>query len=146
MTDENLRNLVLKHDGHLDMLSKSINDLTSVTKDTNIKMDKLSDIISTQMLLNEKVFNMDKNTSEAFSRAFKRIEALEEDQDMLNAKLSEMIWKAIAVSVTITVFIFGYLYADVQGDINENHALSASVIRIDKDLSILINEVKGGTK
>ena len=141
MTDENLRNLVLKHDGHLDMLSKSINDLTEVTKDTNTKMDKLSDSISTQMLLNEKVFNIDKNTSEAFSRAFKRIEALEIDQDTLKTKLSEMVWKAIVVSVTITVFIFGYLYADVQGDITDTHALYLVTNKLDKDLSVLENKI-----
>jgi len=84
MTDEKLRELVLKHDGSLEQLAKSIEhlakaqEMTSIdVRDTIKKLEEISVYLTKQSALEQKVSTMDKELLDSFKRVHKRIDYID---------------------------------------------------------------------
>jgi len=84
MTDETLKELILKHDGALESLASSIEhlaktqELTSCdVRDTIKKLEEISIYLTKQSALEQKVANIDKELLESFKRVHSRIDEID---------------------------------------------------------------------
>jgi len=80
MKDEDIKDLVVKHDHAIDMLVQSIEHMVSQSSATNSKLDDVATAITTQNVMAEKFKNMHDNVGEAFVRYDDRIKTLEGNQ------------------------------------------------------------------
>ena len=78
MKDEDIKDLVVSHDKHIGVMSKSIEHLADAVGTTNRKMEDIVEVLSTQNVLLERVNNIDHAAKEAFGRVYKRMETIEE--------------------------------------------------------------------
>jgi len=78
MNDQDIRDLVIKHDAHIDTLATSIEQLANGVGATNKKLEDVIDVITQQNILFERVNNMDKDIAESFTRAKDRIKVVED--------------------------------------------------------------------
>jgi len=81
MRDEDVKDLVMTHDKHIEVMSQSIEHLASAVGTTNSKMEEIIGVLSTQNVIMEKVNNMDTNIKEFADRIGSRIEAVEKTQN-----------------------------------------------------------------
>ena len=77
MSEEDLKELVLKHEHSFSALAKSNEHLTAELSKTNDKLEKVASAINTQNILAEKIKNLDENLQESFGRVHKRSDNLE---------------------------------------------------------------------
>lgn len=80
MTDEEYRDLVNKHDKHIDIMATSIEHLASAVGTTNSKLETVIEVIGKQNLLAEKFMNLESNLKESFARVHSKIKDLEDTQ------------------------------------------------------------------
>lgn len=87
MTDEALKDLVLRHDASITQLVEGIRHLTNVQsnmsaeiKESNQQIKDLMKYLTKQQIFNTKLESMDKELAESFSRVYKRIETVEATQ------------------------------------------------------------------
>lgn len=77
MTDNEYRDLVLKHDKHIEKVADSVEHLAAAVGSTNRKLEDIIDVIGRQNLLMEKFANLEVNLKESFQRIYTRLETLE---------------------------------------------------------------------
>ena len=77
MSDDDYRDLVLKHDKHIDRVADSVEHLAKAVGATNQKLEDVIDVIGTQNVLMEKFTNLETNLKESFTRVYTRLEKLE---------------------------------------------------------------------
>ena len=65
MKDEDLRDLVIQHDKHMDVLATSVEQLAQSVATTAKKLDDVIEVISTQNVLIERMNNLDNNLKES---------------------------------------------------------------------------------
>ena len=87
MTDDALKDLVLKHDSEISLLansienqSKSIESLVSSNSETNKRLEEISNHLSKQALFDSKLEAMDRELSDSFKRIHKRIDEIDNTQ------------------------------------------------------------------
>jgi len=76
-----IHDMVIRHEHSLDTLSTNIGSLVKVSDSTNGKLDKLTDAISHQSVIMEKLHNMDTNVREGFKVRDAKIEELVDIQN-----------------------------------------------------------------
>jgi len=88
MSDDTLKDLVLKHDNEIALLansienqSKSIESLVQSNAETNKRLEEISGYLSKQALFDNKLETMGKELSETFKRAFGHIEHIKSIQE-----------------------------------------------------------------
>ena len=103
MSDEDLKNLVLKHDHTLESLALSMEHFANEVNKNNTKLDKVVEAINTQNVLIEKFNNMEQNLKESFSRVHDRSDKIQNHCDS-NTKLINSL-----PSATTARWIGGFL-------------------------------------
>lgn len=78
MTDTDIRDLVIKHDAHIDTLASSIEQLAIGVGSTNTRLESVIDMLSKQQVIEERVNNMDKELDESFDRVHTNIRELKD--------------------------------------------------------------------
>ena len=81
MKIEEINDLVIAHDKHIDLMAQSIENLATAVGASASKLDDLLDIMHTQNLLTERMENMDKNLQESFTRVHNKIRDMEKNQN-----------------------------------------------------------------
>ena len=88
MTDDALKDLVLKHDSEISLLansienqSKSIESLVSSNSETNKRLEEISKYLAKQAVFDTKLEAMDKDLSDNFKRVHARIDTVESTQN-----------------------------------------------------------------
>jgi hypothetical protein len=66
MTDEEYRDLVLKHDKHIDLMAQSVETLAKTVSKTNQKLEDVIDVITVQNVLMEKLTALEKSCDLTF--------------------------------------------------------------------------------
>ena len=84
MTDEALRELVIKHDHAIESLVGSVENLVESNMETNKQLKDISKFLAKQAVFDAKFDNMDKAIKDTFKQAFSRIDKLEEIQGSNN--------------------------------------------------------------
>ena len=77
MSGDEYRDLVIKHDKHIDKVADSVEHLAKAVGSTNRKLDDVIEVINKQNVLMERVSNMEINLKESFSRVHARLDLLE---------------------------------------------------------------------
>lgn len=77
MKDDELRDLVMAHDKHIDLMAQSVERVSESVNATTRKLDDVIDVINTQNVLMEKYSNLEVNIKESFDRVYERIRAIE---------------------------------------------------------------------
>jgi len=77
MKDEDVKDLVITHDKHIEVMSQSIEHLADAVGTTNRKMEDIIEVLSNQHVQAERLSNMDENLKESFERVHTKIEDLE---------------------------------------------------------------------
>jgi len=87
MTDDALKDLVLKHDNEISLLansienqSKSIESLVNSNAETNKQLKEISGYLAKQALFDSKLESMDRELSDSFKRVHKRIDEMDNIQ------------------------------------------------------------------
>ena len=78
MSDDDYKDLVTKHDKHIDSMASSIEHLAKAVGTTNSKLEDMIAVINTQNVLMEKFSNMETNLKESFNRVHLKIKDIEE--------------------------------------------------------------------
>jgi len=88
MTDDTLKDLVLKHDNEISLLassiqsqSKSIENLAESNTETNKRLEEISKYLAKQVVFDNKLETMDRELTESFRRVHARINELHATQD-----------------------------------------------------------------
>jgi len=88
MTDDVMKDLVMKHDNEISLLansiqnqSKSIESLVESNSETNKRLEEISKYLAKQAVFDTRLDNMDKGLTESFKRVHKRIDELDETQN-----------------------------------------------------------------
>ena len=111
MREVMIENKIEEHDKHLDALTRTIENLSSVTTQTNIKLEKVVDALNTQNVLIERMNNMDSNLKDTFKRVHARLENNEEI--IKNVPASATIRWAIGIIVTYLAISGNYIVAHI---------------------------------
>ena len=77
MVDQDIKDMVILHDKHIDSLATSIETLAAGVLETNHKIESMLEIMAKQNILIERMNNLDGNLRESFSRVHKRLDKLE---------------------------------------------------------------------
>lgn len=77
MSDDDYRDLVIKHDKHIDRVADSVEHLAKAVGSTNKKLEDVIDVIGTQNVLMEKFTNLETNLKDSFTRIYTRLEKIE---------------------------------------------------------------------
>lgn len=97
MTDEELKEKVIRHDYEFKALTSSLSELSS-------NMKELTESLKHIAVINEKLFNMDKELKESFQRVHKRADEIE-------AEIKELeLVKILVKYPKITMFMVIGLY------------------------------------
>lgn len=80
MKEEELKNLVVEHDKHIDLMAQSIEHLAGAVGTTTKKLDDVIDVITKQNILMEKFHNLEENLKESFDRVHDKVRRIEEAQ------------------------------------------------------------------
>lgn len=81
MKIEEINELVIAHDKHIDLMAQSIENLATAVGASASKLDDVLDIMHKQNLLYERLNNMDENLKESFNRVHSKIRDIENQQD-----------------------------------------------------------------
>jgi len=88
MTDDAMKDLVLKHDSTITQLansvqnqSKSVEDLVKSNNETNKRLEEISRYLAKQALFDNKLEAMDKDVAQTFKRVFNLIDDLKGTQE-----------------------------------------------------------------
>ena len=81
MEESALRDLVVSHDKHIDLMAQSIEHLAGAVGITSKKLDDIIGVITKQNILMEKFQNLEGNLRESFDRVHTKISKLEEVQN-----------------------------------------------------------------
>lgn len=81
MRDEDLKDLVVEHDKHIDLMAQSIENLAGVVGDTASKLDDVIAVITQQNVLMERFNNLEVNLKESFNRVHAKARKLEDTQN-----------------------------------------------------------------
>ena len=77
MTDEIMRDLVSKHDATIDSLVSSVEHLVKSQTETNKRLEEISGLLSKQVVISNKLENLDKELVTSFKRVHNRIDELD---------------------------------------------------------------------
>ena len=106
MNDEGYRDMVIDHDKHIDSLTQSVSALADNVLGTNSKLDNVIEVLQHQNVLQEKLFNLDKHTTESFERTFDRIEANEIQIATFIPKSTIMWFMVIIITYSVSFGVF----------------------------------------
>lgn len=81
MKDEDLKDLVVEHDKHIDLMAQSIENLAGVVGAIVSKLDNVIDVITQQNVLMERFNNLEGNLKESFDRIHTKVRKLEDNQN-----------------------------------------------------------------
>jgi len=81
MTDETLRDLVLKHESTIEKLASSIDSLVISQSETNKRLEEISRYLTKQAIFDNKLESIEKEVSDSFKRVHHRIDDLESTQN-----------------------------------------------------------------
>lgn len=93
MNDKDIRDLVIKHDTHIDMLATSIEQLAIGVGSTNTKLESVIEMLAKQNVIEEKVSNMDVEAKEAFNRVYVSLRELNSMKDGDGCKSAQQLEK-----------------------------------------------------
>lgn len=79
MSEDDLKELVLKHDHIFSSLASSNEHLANELSKTNDKLEEVAKAINTQNILSEKFNNLDKNLKESFGRVHDKMRKVDEE-------------------------------------------------------------------
>ena len=139
MKDNDVKDLVIAHDKHIEVMSQSIEHLADAVGTTNRKMEDIIEVLSNQQVQAERLSNMDENLRESFERVHNKIANLEEHQEA--AVPPYVIKWALALLVTYAITFGTYFVQSIHTleTRSETH-LSVSKVRdanVDKKLNKL---------
>jgi len=80
MTDDVLRDLVLKHENTIHNLTKSVESLVESNAETNKRLEEISKYLAKQVVFDTKLSALDKELGDSFKRVHNRIDGLEKVQ------------------------------------------------------------------
>lgn len=107
MTDDTLKDLVLKHDNEISLLansiqnqSKSIESLIESNTETNRRLDEISKYLAKQAVFDTKLNSMDRELTESFKRVHNRIDDLDSVQSSVAGCTSVQLLSKDVSSVT----------------------------------------------
>jgi len=131
MTDDALKDLVLKHDSEISLLansienqSKSIESLVDSNAETNKQLKEISNHLAKQALFDNKLEVMDKELEESFKRVHKRIDDIENIQtSTIGCKSVQLLNKDVQSISKDTLQLVGTL-KDTK---NELHSVSKRI-------------------
>ena len=131
MTDDALKDLVLKHDSEISLLansienqSKSIESLVNSNTETNKQLKEISNHLAEQALFDNKLEAMDKELEESFKRVHKRIDDIENIQESTNGCKSVQLLNKDTQSISKdTIRLVGAL----EDTKNELHAIGKRI-------------------
>ena len=118
MTDNEYRDMVIRHDKHIDKLAISVEHIATAVGSTNRKLEDIIDVISKQNILMEKFSNLETNLKESFSRVHEKIRILETTQngsgctnlkdtakrvDKLEINQARVVWTVLTVVILAIV-------------------------------------------
>jgi len=81
MTDETLKELVLKHENTIEKLASSVESLVISQGETNKRLEEIGRYLTKQVIFDNKLEAMDKDLSDSFKRVHKSIDTLEDTQN-----------------------------------------------------------------
>ncbi len=128
MKDEDVKDLVIAHDKHIEVMSQSIEHLADAVGTTNRKMEDIIEVLSNQQVQAERLSNMDDNLKESFERVYSKIDAIETVQ---KAAVPPYIIKWVLVLLITYAVTFGtYFVQSIHSlDISSAKHISTSSIR-----------------
>ena len=117
MTDDALKDLVLKHDSEISLLansienqSKSIENLVNSNTETNKQLKEISNHLAKQALFDSKLEAMDRELSDSFKRVHKRIDEIDGIQtSTIGCKSVQLLNKDIQSISKDTIQLVGTL-------------------------------------
>ena len=107
METEELKDMLFKHDKHIDRLDLSFTMIADNLKDNNTKLDKLIEVVENQRIFTSELHNLRENTNESLKRGFKRIESLEKaNKEQINpTALKWLLVAIITYSISFAIFV-----------------------------------------
>ena len=93
MIEESIRDLVIKHDTHIDTLANSIEQLAIGVGATNTKLESVIEMMTKQNVIEAKVDNIDKEAKEAFDRVYDSIRDLKLSNEGSGCKTAQQLEK-----------------------------------------------------
>lgn len=103
MTDEALKDLVLKHDHTIENLANSVEALVNSNTETNKRLEEISRYLAKQAVFDTKLADMDKDISESFQRVHKRIDEVDNIQKSNDGCKSVQLLHKDVTALTKTV-------------------------------------------
>ena len=117
MTDDAMKDLVLKHDSTITQLansvqnqSKSVEDLVKSNNETNKRLEEISRYLAKQAVFDSKLEAMDRELSDSFKRVHKRIDDLKNTQEStIGCKSVQLLNKDVQSISKDTIQLVGTL-------------------------------------
>ena len=124
MNEEVISGKISEHDRHIDSLSTAIEHLVETTAVTNLKLDKMVEMLSTQNVIKERLSNLEENLKESFERVHVRQDKISGRVDKLEPVVEKTPTPAtIRWAVGI---IIGYLILSGNYIVSHIHELESS--------------------
>ena len=131
MTDDALKDLVLKHDSEISLLansienqSKSIESLVASNAETNKQLKEINGYLAKQALFDNKLESMDKDVAQTFKRVFSLIDDLKNTQEStIGCKSVQLLNKDTQSLSKDTIRLVGTL----EDTKNELHAIGKRI-------------------
>ena len=126
MTDEVMVAKITEHDRHLDALSSAIEHLVATAATTNLKLDKMVDVLSAQNVIKERLSNLEDNLKESFERVHSR-------RDSTNGRLGKVedIIDSVPTPATIrwgVGILIAYTFVSGNYIVSHMHSLESSAL------------------
>lgn len=99
MMDNEVKELVVRHDETLNHVTQSIERLATAVEKTDDKMDKVIEALSQNAVILEKIANVDSSNKDSVNRLHRRIDALE---DVIQTKEDAMLTKLNVITTEAT--------------------------------------------
>lgn len=122
MTDEAVKELVLKHDHTIESLVKSVEDLVQSNIETNKSLKEISQYLAKQAVLDTKLMSLDRELTESFQRVHGRIDNLEITQNStVGCKSVQLLHKDVeTLAHTVNQLVMDIKETkDIQNTIND---------------------------
>jgi len=131
MTDDAMKDLVLKHDSTITQLatsvqnqSKSVEDLVKSNNETNKRLEEISRYLAKQAVFDSKLEAMDRELSDSFKRVHKRIDEMDNIQtSAIGCKSVQLLNKDVQSISKDTIRLVGTL----EDTKNELHAVGKRI-------------------
>ena len=135
--------MVINHDKHIDMLSNSIVSLSGSMNASNTKLDTVIDAITHQNVIIERMNNMDINIGESFTRAWKRLDKLEDTAENSGCEASKILRKDYDMAMEKQK-VANKRITDLEVDSSNSDSISANTVKWVVGLLLFYSVMFGG--